>query len=742
MDQAEIASPQGDLLHAVREREVETLTALRRRWRMIALIVCAASVLVYALCQLIVPLYSATVTLIINPLDMKQAIPGVLQTVIPPSEEAMRKNEIAIIRSGSLAQSVITRLSLDREPEFNPVLRPSSALQDVLDHAKSALSRATAGIWGTGEADPSASGTAEEQARQKVVDIFLNRLSTPGTEASRVIEIRFYSEKPQRAAQVASAIAGQYISQKLEVAETQAAAQNLRRDIEVISKKIYDSERQIGEMRKEQGLMPAANVTVAVEQVSELNRQLATATAERVLAEGRLAELQSVRGSPASESAASVLGSPLIQRLQGEMSLLTARIGDMSSVYGEDHPKLAQSRAELRGLRAQTEAEVAKIANAYRNAVAVAKAKENSLRREVELLKAQLTQADASEVKVRPLERQTEASKALLTQLVTRLNEATAQAYSKGPQATVISPATVPRSPSYPPKLAIIAVVFLFSATGGAILAVLLERRDTSVRSMVQIRQLTSARVLGAIPFVKDAVRTRRLPHSYVLSKQRSLFVENLRSVWFQLDSSRPVPGNVVLITSSVSGEGKSSVAASLARMLALAGRRVLIIDADLRNPSVHQSLGMARSPGFAELITAESRPDEVLQVDRASGIYCVAAGAPVSSPADLLQSARLPEVLRYLSASFDCVIIDSSPVLAVHDAMILGKHADGTIMVVRWGKTKIATISTALQRMSEVNIPVKGVVLSMVDSKKYGLYNYPDSEIFSCSLQKYYAQQ
>jgi capsular exopolysaccharide synthesis family protein len=283
------------------------------------------------------------------------------------------------------------------------------------------------------------------------------------------------------------------------------------------------------------------------------------------------------------------------------------------------------------------------------------------------------------------------------------------------------------------------AVSLIFSATGGTILAMVLERRDASVRSTSQIREVTSTRVLGAIPTVKRARRKRLSPQAQVLSKRRSLFVENLRGVWLQIYSSRETPGNIVLITSSVSGEGKSSVAACLARMLAQAGRRTAILDGDLRNPSVHRALGLSRLPGLAELVVDEASLYDVLQVDEASGAYCITAGAAVASPSDLLQTARLAQVLRELSAEFDVVIIDSPPILAVHDALILAKQADVTIMVVRWGKTRITAICTALQRMFDLSIPVEGIVLTMVDSRQYRLYGFSDAEIFSPGLRKYY---
>jgi polysaccharide biosynthesis transport protein len=578
-------------------------------------------------------------------------------------------------------------------------------------------------------------------ARDRITDIFLDQLSAFSTDASRVIEIRFLSENPQRAALIADTIADEYIFYKShqEVAEARAAVQRLNESIQELNRKIHDSEVAIEEIRSERGLLPSANVKVIIDQLSEVNKQLGAATGERVNAQGWLAEVHAKDGSNRPDSAASVLGSLLIQRLQADAALLAAKIEAMSVSYLPNSPKIIEARAQLNELRARIDAEVAKITASKRNALVVATAKEAQLRQEVESLKSQVAKANTSEVDLRAMERETEANRTLQGNLVARLNDAKAQLNVQSPAAWIISKPTVARFPSFPPRLAMIATAFLVSLMGATILSVLLERNDSSIRSMAQIRSITSARVLGALPMIRKKQLDPASPESEVLRARGSLFAENLRTAWFQIDSANRAPIKTVLCTSSVSSEGKSTVAVSLACMLALAGRRVVIVDADLRHPTAHRMMRLRKSPGLAEVIAGEKQLEDALQVERASGAYLLAAGASVSSPGDILESPKLRQILLALSDDFDTVIIDSPPILAVHDACIVAQHADATIMVVRWGKTKIPTFVTALQRMYDLNIEVKGIVLSMVNSKQYGLYGYPDAEIFSTNLQKYY---
>jgi receptor protein-tyrosine kinase len=241
------------------------------------------------------------------------------------------------------------------------------------------------------------------------------------------------------------------------------------------------------------------------------------------------------------------------------------------------------------------------------------------------------------------------------------------------------------------------------------------------------------------VPIVSAKWGVRKAPGpQHALDEQTSLFSEQLRAVWFRIKNSK-AEARALLITSSVSGEGKTSIATSVARMQSLAGRRVAIIDGDLRNPNVHRVFGLRRSPGLTELIRRESQLEDVLQVDKKSGACVITAGAPVPSPADTLQSPLLARVIGALSENFDLVIMDSPPVLAVHDAAILARTADCTVMVVRWGSTKVATFLSALQHLSDFGVQVDGVVLSMVDSKKY--IHYSDSELNSRGFRRYYVK-
>jgi len=263
--------------------------------------------------------------------------------------------------------------------------------------------------------------------------------------------------------------------------------------------------------------------------------------------------------------------------------------------------------------------------------------------------------------------------------------------------------------------------------------------RDRSIRSTAQLRQVSTAPILGVMPNLNRIAGFPRSPIAHVLSEPRSRFAESLRAVWFQIGHSVQPGATMLVVTSALSREGKTSIAVSLARMLALGGRKAVVVDADLRYPRVHRALGLDRGPGLSDLVAGSVEIDRCLQPDAASGAFCIAAGAAVASPADLLQSSRTAEVLGDLSARFEAVIVDTPPVLGVHDAAIVARLADMTVMVVRWGVTKEGTFITAMQRLRDLYIPVNGVILSRVNLRKYGRYGAADEEAFAPSLRKYY---
>lgn len=727
--------------------ETDAVAALKRRKVLIAVLVVGATVAALAVTRLMTPLYEAEAGIMFNPRELTLVGAATQQGTMLPSEETARKNYIAIVRSRGVAEVVVDRLQLDRLPEFNPTLRPPSRTQLIADEIRSTVTGWLGPVLeylpdsmrktDIGSRDGELS---DERLRDEIINRFLRRLETSSSDASRVIGIRFLSEDKQRAALVANTVAEQFIIRKRdqELTGAEVLARNLTQEVADLNKEIQDAERKVDERRLALGIHSDASMKALNDRMADLGRQLTAAAGERVRAEAEFTQAQSVRGGDAG-SAAQVLGSPLIQRLQEAAAGASSRVAQLQLRYNDQHPQLIAARSELRDIRGKIAEEVGKIQNARHNAVAIAKANEAGLRQQMDQLKAQMARASESEVDIAVLEREVEAKRTLMPQLTQRLNNANAQIdylRNQGADTQVISQAVVPRFPSHPPVLAIMATAVVLAAGGGGVLAVMLERADHTIQSTSQLRSITPLRVLGTLPVVR---RRRRSPAQSVVEGSDSAYLEHLRTIALRAGAAGPAPVKVLLVTSSVSGEGKSTAASSLARMLALSGRRVMLIDGDLRAPTMHKVLGLRRNRGLAEFIQEGLGLDEVVQRDEASGCDVIAAGHCRGASADVLSSLRMQELIGHLAIAYDTVIIDSPPVLAVCDAHILARMADRTLMMVRWKSTQMSTLVSALQRLSDDSVPVDGIVLSQVDGKKYSVYGYSDSEIFSSGFRKYY---
>jgi len=652
---------------------------------------------------------------------------------LPPSEETIRKNEMARIRSRQLADQVIQDLNLNKDPEFNSALAAPSMSNLSLGWIAQVL----------GKARGANASSGERTERDQMIDAFLRRLQVLSTDASRVIDIRFTSIDPENAARIAHAVAVGAIEQKIVLfnAQAVAATKALEADIRALNARLRDAEQKVETIRREQGSLPASEIQVLSENIYNLTVQIASATAERAAAEGRLTELEAARAAGRVETLPSVLASPVVQRLQAEAAQLSARIVGQATVYDSSTPRLTELRAVLRGLNAQMEREIARIAASFQSEAAAARSKEASLLGRQDALKQQLAKARVSEVDVRMHQREADISRTLLDKLVLRLNNTQSEADRFAPAGRIISDATVSRSPSFPPVVPMVAMGFVLFATGGGLASILLEKRNDSIRSAARLREISGIRVLGAIPDTGSGLLRKKLPPpARIIAEPRSMFADSLRAVWFQLEHAVQDPPKAILVTSAVSGEGKSATAVSMARMLAQSGHRVAIVDADLRAPKVHGILGLHQGPGLADLVDGTADLTQVLQHDRQSGAAVITSGTVDRSPLEILRAPAMQRLLRDLSLRFTFVIIDSPPVLAVPDSGVLARLVDTTVLVVRWASTRCATFTTAHRQLQDLDINVQGVMLTMVDPKQYAQYGYLTGDILPGTSRTYYA--
>jgi len=301
----------------------------------------------------------------------------------------------------------------------------------------------------------------------------------------------------------------------------------------------------------------------------------------------------------------------------------------------------------------------------------------------------------------------------------------------------IIARAELPGVPSYPRKGLVLILAIVGSTVLGVVLAFSIEQLDHGFRSMGQVEMITGLPSLGLVPTIKKGKGT---PETFAIENPLSTVGEAIRTIYTALVLSNvSQPPKVVLVTSALPKEGKTTISLMLGRVFASLGKRAIIIDTDLRRPQVHTRLGLPISPGLVQLLTGENTVDEVISRDEASGADIIPVGLTSPNAAELLNTDRLENFLELISEEYDLVILDSPPTMAVADARVLTHLADATILVVRWAVTRREVASMAAKQLTEAGGSIAGIVLSRVNVRQHASYAYGDSGIYYGPSKDYY---
>ncbi|MFZ5790036.1 MAG: GumC family protein [Pseudomonadota bacterium] len=722
----------------------ELFRRLWRRKRMIGAITIGCTMLVTAVLLLITPRYTSSAQIMLgqppttNILDASQILAGMM-----PDTETVN-SAIAVIQSRDLASRVIDKLELNRDPELNAELNPPPAWLATLIDPRSYLPTSWVdALFGPG--DEEVSPVERERTNyNKIVDNFLKRLDAGAAGQSRVITISFQSESPGTAARVANAVAEEYISSQLEqkFETTKAVNDWANKQIATLRQQVAEADKAVEEYRAKNGLVEGKGDTLPSQEAADLSTQLVQARADRAEAEAKLSQVRQLLASPNGiETANAVLQSQLIQSLRQQEAQVEQTIADLSQTYGERHPKMISARAQLHDLEARIRTEIARIAKDYRNQVAVARAREASISAALDKTKTQIGELNQADVHLRSLQQEADTSRNLLAAFLARYKQTGSEENFRQPDAALISHASEPDKPSFPKKRVLVTLSIAAFGLLGIFIALLLEEFDRGVRSMGQVERLMGVRALGLIPSVNRWLGNRRRPEDYVVERPGSALSESLRGVHTVLAlSGNPQSPKTVMFASSLPKEGKTSMALSYARLLATGGRKVVVVDCDLRRSALCRRLGLRRKPGLADYVGGRAELDDILYPDKKSPACIVPAGsAPATSATDILASNRLAAFLGALGEHYDVVVVDTPPVLAVSDTQLLCRLVDKTVFVVRWEKTRAETALIALRQLVEAGADIAGVLLSMVDVKKHARYGYGDAGSYYDELRRYY---
>jgi len=698
----------------------------RRRWVFsIAFLVTLA---LAALATALLPrTYTATSALLLEPREA-QPVKVNDRGFVAPADDNLIDTAVQIIRSPTLTLDVVRALHLDREREFGG--GPAPAPTSTGPAANPPL----------GE-DAGAPTAAERRASAAL----LARSYVKRVGVTYIIEISANAGDAKLAARIANALARRYID--LDTAQKQARNSQSSRYVQgqaaALRKQAVTDDAALQAYMIRNNLMSAEGATMAEQEVSGLNRQIADAQAQLAEQRGKLAAAQSqiARGGGGADIGAA-LASETVRQLRQQEAQASARLAQLDARYGSLHPDVIQARDELADVRQQLGAELSRIISGLRGEVQIAQSRLDSLLASRSRAKGSLVQNNSAQVGRLELERRAEASRAIYNAYLTRAKETAQTGALPNADASIASVASVPGSPSSPNRLlgaltgVLAAFVVACIATGIA------EYAESTIATRADVETELRAAYAGAIPTLASATRAKArqiAPQDYVTIRPMSLFTESLRNLATYLGLSAGDGARVVTITSPLPREGKSTTAMCLARVLAMGKRRVVLIDADVRHHSASDALLPMRSQeGLFRVLDGTITIDDALVIDDRTGLQILSTLGQ-SGPADVITEAGMAALIAALRQRFDIVVIDSAPVLGVAETRIVSRLSDTTVVVARWRTTPIKAVRTTLDLLAHNGSRVGGVALSLVNIKEYASAGLTDAFGYYKKFKGYY---
>jgi capsular exopolysaccharide synthesis family protein len=668
------------------------------------------------------PVYVATAQLLIEP-TRDATDDGILATAAIADDNAAILSQVTYLASRSMARSVIETLELDLEPELRRILDPTERL--------------AAGL-GIGRA------VAEGEASASLVDRFLERLNVDREGQTHVIRVSFKSSNPLTAARIANGIAERYIDGRLDAKAALAGGANawLEQALAESRRALEEAEAELAAYRSSAQSAHGAALAVDSFGINSLRRDVAAAAADRAASEARLRRVRSVLARPDSDLAFEELGgSAVLENLYAQKNQTTRREAELATLYGDRHPQIVNIRAERREIERRIHAEQAALVGTVEAQIQAARAREDALVRELDALKSQSLAQSETEAGIARLERAVERARQLHESYVARQQSVADVVGVQRPDVRLISEATPPVRPSFPKPALFFGLFSMASLGTGLLMVFFLEQLDRGFRTQRAAENGLGRRCIGCLPLVPSGRRSDVRLVDLPLDSPCSRFAEALRQLVAELSLAPATSGGrVVLLTSAVPGEGKSTTSLALARLAASEGQRVLLIDADLRRPRLAELLDLDAPQGLVEILKGEREAEEVLLEDPATGLALVPGSARVSQPTRLLGPHALGVLLAEARRHFDLVLIDSPPVLAVTDARVMASLCDGILFLVRWQGTQRAVAAHALDQLGGVADKVLGTVLTMADPDVAAPLGAAESRLVRRQLSRYYS--
>lgn len=704
---------------------------MQRKWLLLS--IALGVFLLTAFLTLIAPnVYRATTSLRVTPEDSRAVELSDNEnpaTFTPLSEREFYSTQTELLNSQKLIRSTIEKLGV--APLFAKDDSLSTKVNAWFAGLKQQYLSSDASAANTATVDTAAASTTPIT---NVEENFQRHLTVAAVKDSQIFKISFDHQDPELAAKVVNTLAENYKEMNFELRNDRVAhaKETLSKKLEQAKQELETSEAQLVNYAKNHGIINVdGDRSAAGEVLTSLNHALTDAKGSRIAAEAAYSRSKDVAGADRT------LENPAVQRLKEELAKLEAEYSDKSSLFKPGFPEMQQLQARIGELQSKISQESSSIDSTTRGRLKAeydaAMQRESELKAEVKKQEGILMGQRDKSVDYNTLQRKVEADRKNYEGLSQRLNEVRLAEDSGSSNVAVVDKGIVPMkpyAPNIPLNLGMGAVLGLIL---GLLTAVLADVADDRIRSVEDMkRTLAGTPLLGIVPYISGRNNKNVLALRGRQSGSSSFMLEAFRSIREHLTMlKQPAQhglAQVVNVTSSEPGEGKTTAAVNLATVFAYAEKKVLLIDCDMRHPEAHNKLGIRNPLGVSDYLLGNKEFNEVVQESPVKNLYAITAGSPIPNPTELLASDRFAELLSEAEGMFDHVIIDTPPVMGLADALIVSNRAGNTLLVCAYSQTRKRSLKDTYSRLAQAHGKIIGAILTKMKSPEVSnkYYGYP----------------
>jgi len=688
-------------------------------------LVSALAIIVTAIVYLMAtPSYLATATMMVER-QAQEVVPVDSDTPALTTDSPTVDTTVEILQSPFIAGRVVDALKLVEEPEFNPALLrtdpqlPKSSKQDQV-------------------------------ARDRAIRILGGALTVQREGVSYAIAVRYASQNPKLAANIANAAIDEYLLTRVEGEQgaTQRNTDLLETRLEELRAEVLAAEEQVAGYRSDEGLFAATDVSsITQQELSVLNTQLAEARAAEAAANSRLSTARSQMSQGLSgESLGAALESQVVGALRAQRAVASAEVANLTTRYGPRHPSLIKAQSQLADVDIQISAEVGRIVASLKTEASAARGRTSSIASSIAGLQNRLAVDSDASVRLSELDRNAASARELYQGFLDRYKESVARQGTETSGAKEVSRAAIPVVPISPNPLLFVAIALVAAGASSSAVVAGREFLENGLRTAEAVERRLKVNALGSIPEIGSLPEVRKSddrnpwPPQFLIDHPKSAFAEAFRALKTTIAMA---PGRhqtkIISVTSALPGEGKTSSAICLANAAARSGIRTLLVDCDSRRQASSRSLAKSITCGLTDVLNGESTLSQAIVHDEDSGVYFLGQKPDEDTPFDLMGSEIMSDLLKQLRGQFQFVVLDTAPVLPVAESRMLAALADIVVFLVQWKKTPAKAAEIALNQLDDVGANVAGVVLSRVDVIEQARTGFGDAGLYFKRYKEYY---